>query len=93
MKVTGLTATTDPPHVFRTNLVSSIDSAADIATEDIVDCGVSCSSLQSCSGLQYSSQTKTCKKMKKVGLWTLYKLTDSSLPCPPAALYPRGLVS
>ena len=33
-------------NVFRTNLVASIDSAVDIETENIVDCGVSCSSLQ-----------------------------------------------
>ena len=98
--------------VFRTNLVASLDSAADIETENIVDCGVSCSSLQvvlslvqllhycaligrdviivmkyfhglqSCSGLQYSSQTKTCKKMKKVGHfhWLIMMLpTHSSL--------------
>ena len=32
--------------VFRTNLVAGIDSAEDIETENIVDCGVSCSSLQ-----------------------------------------------
>ena len=87
-------------NIFRTNLVASLDSAADIETENIVDCGVSCSSLQvvlslvqllhyctlisrdviivmkyfhglqSCSGLQYSSETKTCKKMKKVGHWS-----------------------
>ena len=38
-----------------------------IRTEDIVDCGVSCSKEESCSGLQYSSQTKVCRRMKKVG--------------------------
>ena len=38
-----------------------------IKTEDIVDCGVSCSKEESCSGLQYSSQTKVCRRMKKVG--------------------------
>ena len=38
-----------------------------IRTEDIVDCGVSCSKEESCSGLQYSSETKVCRRMKKVG--------------------------
>ena len=43
------------------------DTAQSIETENIVDCGVSCSTAETCSGLQYNSETKVCRKMKKVG--------------------------
>ena len=42
------------------------DRAQSIQTEDIVGCGVSCSSVETCSGLHYKSETKVCRKMKKV---------------------------
>ena len=42
------------------------DTGQSIQTENIVDCGVSCSSEETCSGLQYNTETKVCKKMKKV---------------------------
>ena len=42
------------------------DTAQSIQTEDIVHCGVSCSSVETCSGLKYDSETKVCKRMKKV---------------------------
>ena len=40
------------------------DSLQSIQTESIVLCGVSCSSVETCSGLQYNRETKVCRRMK-----------------------------
>ena len=42
------------------------ETGPSIQTDDIVHCGVSCSSNSDCSGLQFDKETKICKKMKKV---------------------------
>ena len=41
------------------------DTAQSIETEDIVHCGVFCSTEETCSGLHYNRETKACRRMKK----------------------------
>ena len=66
--------------------IDSITNNAKIQTEDIVDCGVSCSKEETCSGLQYSSETKVCRRMKKVKYFKLEPNQHHNIPV--AALYP-----
>ena len=37
-----------------------------LRTDNVVECGLVCSKLDTCSGLQYEKETKVCKKVKKV---------------------------
>ena len=52
----------------RLNILTAreMDIVEKTLTDDIVHCGISCSSEETCSGMQYDSQTKVCLKMKKV---------------------------
>ena len=52
-----------------TNLVN--DTATDLETDSVVECGVVCSKLETCSGLLYVAETKVCTRMKKVETGTV----------------------
>ena len=41
-------------------------TAADLKTSSVVECGVVCSKLETCSGLVYEKESKACTRMKKV---------------------------
>ena len=41
-------------------------TAPDLKTDNVVDCGVVCSKLETCSGLVYEKESKACTRMKKV---------------------------
>ena len=41
------------------------NTAQSIETEDIIHCGVFCSTEVTCSGLHYNSETRACRRMKK----------------------------
>ena len=46
--------------------ITNDTSAVVLRTDNVMECGLVCSKLDTCSGLQYEKETKVCRKMKKV---------------------------
>lgn len=73
-------------HIKRARETDVIDGDAQkTRAENIAHCGISCSMDETCFGLQYSSETKACRKIIKVTLCISDRifptLTQSSSSC------------